>query len=67
MIYLVEGTVHTVAYMADDEESEDVTRLVSANSLMEAELKFRKFFVDQTKEYSIYVRVEGVKGYETIQ
>jgi hypothetical protein len=61
-LYIVTGSVEVTHYMCDDKKSSFDTRPVWADTAEQAEQKWKKYWEDQTDEYSIYytARVQEV-------
>ena len=65
-LYLANVQYEVSHYMGEDVQY-NVSQLVKANSVEEAQEKVRKYYEDQTSEYSIYYRVEYVNIMDTIE
>ena len=66
MLYLVTGYVRSREYMNENSKTETITRLVDADSVAEAEVKFDNFYRAKSDEYGIYYSTEQVTVTETI-
>jgi hypothetical protein len=66
MLYLVTGYVRSKEYMKENSMTESITRLVDADSVAEAEVKFDNFYRAKSDEYAIYYSTEQVTATETI-
>jgi hypothetical protein len=67
MLYLVTGYIKKEEYMSDfSKEKKFVTRLVDADSVAEAEVKFDNSYRAKSDEYAIYYSTEQVTATETI-
>ncbi len=64
--FLVKGTVFVTQYMGKTTNFEDI-RLVKAHHWSEAQEKFEKYWENQTSEYSVYYRADGIEVLETIE
>ena len=65
-LYLANIQYEVSHYMGDDVQH-NVSQLVKANSVEEAREKARKYYEDQTSEYSIYYLVKYVNIMDTIE
>jgi hypothetical protein len=64
--YIAKGSIKVTYYMQDGELTRDDLRIVLANNLEEAKLKYYKYWESQTSEYSVYYRVGMLKIEETL-
>lgn len=65
-LFLVRGEVKITHYMVDGEKRQDDSRAVWAVSQEEAEQKWKKYWEDQTDEYSIYYTANVEETAETL-
>jgi hypothetical protein len=61
MLHLVTGTISATQYMGDTKRWSDM-RLVEADTLDEAQLKFERYFEAFSKEYSVSYSTQDVQA-----